>query len=354
MNNKIKILVLMGGNSNEHEVSIMSARNIYINLDEKYDKKIIYLDKNNDAYKIDEKDFLNKENFNIRYLPKKISKLNLIEEIKKEDIIFPALHGNYGEDGTIQKIFEENNIKYIGSSSYSSKISFDKTLTKKHIEESNKNIKQAKYKVVLKKENEEYFLKDMNFPVYIKPARSGSSVGVYKVHNNNELEEKLEEAFKIDEKVIIEEEVKGLEIELAILQDGDDLIVSDLGIIFPDSDFYTYDSKYNSKESSTIIAKTYVDVLNSFKAKNIVLDIDDEKYIKKEIEIVKEKAKEIFKILKCKDLARIDFFLKKDGYVFNEINTLPGFTNISMYPKLMMEKNFSVSNILDIFVKNNI
>lgn len=354
MNNKIKILVLMGGNSNEHEVSIMSARNIYINLDEKYDKRIIYLDKNNDAYKIEEKDFLNKENFNIKYLPKKISKLNLIKEMKKEDIVFPVLHGNYGEDGTIQKIFEENNIKYIGSSSYSSKISFDKTLTKKYIEESNKNIKQAKYEIVFKKENEKYFLKDMNFPVYIKPARSGSSVGVYKVHNNNELEEKLEEAFKIDEKVIIEEEIVGLEIEVAILQDGDKLIVSDLGIIFPDSEFYTYDSKYNSKESSTIIAKTYEDVLNSFKAKNINLDIDDEKYIKKEIEIIKEKAKEIFKILKCKDLARIDFFLKKDGYVFNEINTLPGFTNISMYPKLMMEKDFNVSNILDIFVKNNI
>lgn len=354
MNNKIKILVLMGGNSNEHEVSIMSARNIYINLDEKYDKRIIYLDKNNDAYEIEEKDFLNKENFNIKYLPKKISKLNLIKEMKKEDIVFPVLHGNYGEDGTIQKIFEENNIKYIGSSSYSSKISFDKTLTKKYIEESNKNIKQAKYEIVFKKENEKYFLKDMNFPVYIKPARSGSSVGVYKVHNNNELEEKLEEAFKIDEKVIIEEEIVGLEIEVAILQDGDKLIVSDLGIIFPDSEFYTYDSKYNSKESSTIIAKTYEDVLNSFKAKNINLDIDDEKYIKKEIEIIKEKAKEIFKILKCKDLARIDFFLKKDGYVFNEINTLPGFTNISMYPKLMMEKDFNVSNILDIFVKNNI
>lgn len=354
MNNKIKILVLMGGNSNEHEVSIMSARNIYINLDEKYDKRIIYLDKNNDAYEIDEKDFLNKENFNIKYLPKKISKLNLIKEMKKEDIVFPVLHGNYGEDGTIQKIFEENNIKYIGSSSYSSKISFDKTLTKKYIEESNKNIKQAKYEIVFKKENEKYFLKDMNFPVYIKPARSGSSVGVYKVHNNNELEEKLEEAFKIDEKVIIEEEIVGLEIEVAILQDGDKLIVSDLGIIFPDSEFYTYDSKYNSKESSTIIAKTYEDVLNSFKAKKINLDIDDEKYIKKEIEIIKEKAKEIFKILKCKDLARIDFFLEKDGYVFNEINTLPGFTNISMYPKLMMEKDLNVSNILDIFVKNNI
>lgn len=364
MNKKeIKILLIMGGNSNEHEVSIVSARNIYMNLSDKYQKDIIYLDKKNNSYKINLEDFLKRKKWKVGDLPKKENKVDLISEIKNTDIVFPALHGKFGEDGEIQKIFEENNVAYIGSSSYSSNICFDKVLTKKEILKSKKNITQAKSMIILKSnfEKDENILKDLktndgikiNYPVYIKPARSGSSVGVYKALNLEDLKKQIKLAFNVDDKIIIEEEVNGLECEVAIIEDSGKIKASNIGIILPDRDFYTYDSKYNSEISDTIVTDSYEDLLKIFKIKFNDIDLDDN-YIKNEYNKIKEKAIEIFKILKCKDLSRVDFFFTKDGYVFNEINTMPGFTSISMYPMLMKKDYKNISKILDIFVENNI
>lgn len=348
---KKKILVIFGANSNEHEVSVVSGSAVYKNIDEeKYIKDIIYLDKENKAYKIDIEDLI--KNVKMGYLPKKIKEVDLLEEIKNYDLAFPVIHGGFGEDGKIQKILE-GKIPYVGCSEYASKITFDKSLTKKSLKD--KNIKMAKDIVIkdkITKEDEDK-LKEFIYPVFIKASRSGSSVGVYRAVNKDEAIKYINEAFKVDSIVLVEEEIKGIEVEVAVLQKCKDMYISDLGVIIPDSTFYTYDSKYNSAVSETRIIKSKEDFLNLPDRLKEKLNLDN---LEKDIKEIKQKAKEIFIALRCKDLSRIDFFLTKNGYVFNEINTMPGFTSISMYPKLISDINEigSFSKILEILIENNL
>lgn len=346
--NKKKVLVLIGSNSTEHDVSIVSGINIYNNIPDKYTKDIIYLDKQNSTFEI-EKDFEGQE-ISFPYSVKTTKEIqDSIEYMQQYDIVFPALHGQFGEDGQIQHLFEDNNIKFVGCDSYTSNICFDKGLTKKIL--TGQGIKMAK--TISLELDVDFVLNNINletlkaldvkikeqlkYPIFVKPAKSGSSVGVSKVSTYDDLPRAIRVAFNEDNKILLEEEVKGREIECAILEKNGEIIASRLGEIKPAQDFYTYDSKYVDKKEQAFL-------FNPNK---------NRKTAKQETEIQKV-AKLIFEKLGCRDLSRVDFFLTKEGYVFNEINTMPGFTTISMYPQLLIASGYRYGQILEILIDNHL
>lgn len=330
---KLKLGVVFGGMSTESEVSVNSAKSILKNLDNnKYIIYPIYIDKDGVWYI-----YKNDDKYN-----NKIE--NIVEYLKSLDVVFPVLHGLYGEDGTIQGMLELLDIRYVGCKVLSSSIGMDKVYSKIVFDKA--GLKQAKYEYIRryndkfiyidKKFNEKIMnLKEvikiinnnLEFPMFVKPSNSGSSVGVNKANNIKELEEFINEATRFDNKILIEEGINGREVECAVLG-NEEVISSCVGEVKPAEDFYSYDSKYINNESKT----------------DIPANIDDVK--SQEIQKLAIKA---FKAIDGKGLSRVDFFIENntnDIYI-NEINTLPGFTNISMYPKLFECIGINYSNILD-------
>lgn len=317
---KKKVILIFGGKSYEHEVSIKSAKSIlkYINND-KYDVKLIYISKMGDWN-----------------LCNDINNLDDLVPIADQKIfedcycVFPILHGNYGEDGRLQGYLDMINVPYVGCGLISSALCMDKAFTKIILD--SVGIKQAKYIIVYKNNFDIDKIKGLikekiKYPCFIKPANAGSSVGISKIYHEHELSSNINNAFKYDNKLVIEECIYGRELEVGILG-NDDIIVSNVGEILPGDDFYSYNAKYNSKES---IVKVPTE-LNS--------------NIKKEIQ---ELAKKAYKTLECSGLSRIDFFLKNNTneIYLNEINTLPGFTNISMYPLLFEDIGIKYDVLID-------
>ena len=328
----IKLGVIFGGMSTENEVSVKSATSVMNNLDRsKYEVFPIYIDKKGEWFEYNNN--------------KPIE--NIINYLKKMDVVFPVLHGLYGEDGTIQGMLELIKVPYVGCGIIASSTGMDKTYTKIIFEKA--KINQAKHiyikdydgdKATLveadleeKKISLEEAIKLVNdnliFPLFIKPSRSGSSVGVNKAENNEELKYAILEAFKYDSKVLIEQGIKGKEVECAVL--GNSRIgveASRVGEILSAEDFYTFDAKYENQNSKTVIPASITD---------------------EQQETIREYAKKAFKALDGNGLSRVDFFVEEGtGKVYlNEINTMPGFTNISMYPKLMEDFGYSYSSLLD-------
>ena len=328
----IKLGVIFGGMSTENEVSVKSATSVMNNLDRsKYEIFPIYIDKNGEWFEYNNN--------------KPIE--NIINYLKNMDVVFPVLHGLYGEDGTIQGMLELIKVPYVGCGIIASSTGMDKTYTKIIFEKA--KINQAKHiyikdydgdKVTLveadleeKKISLEEAIKLVNenliFPLFIKPSRSGSSVGVNKAEKNEELKNAIIEAFKYDSKVLIEQGIKGKEVECAVL--GNSRIgveASRVGEILSAEDFYTFDAKYENQNSKTVIPASITD---------------------EQQEKIREYAKKAFKALDGNGLSRVDFFVEEGtGKVYlNEINTMPGFTNISMYPKLMEDFGYSYSSLLD-------
>lgn len=328
----IKLGVIFGGMSTENEVSVKSATSVMNNLDRsKYEIFPIYIDKDGDWFEYNNN--------------KPIE--NIINYLKNMDVVFPVLHGLYGEDGTIQGMLELIKVHYVGCGIIASSTGMDKTYTKIIFEKA--KINQAKHiyikdydgdKVTLveadleeKKISLEEAIKLVNenliFPLFIKPSRSGSSVGVNKAENNEDLKNAILEAFKYDSKVLIEQGIKGKEVECAVL--GNSRIgveASRVGEILSAEDFYTFDAKYENQNSKTVIPASITD---------------------EQQETIREYAKKAFKALDGNGLSRVDFFVEEGtGKVYlNEINTMPGFTNISMYPKLMEDFGYSYSSLLD-------
>ena len=297
---KLKIGVLFGGKSAEHEVSIISAKNIIKALDkEKYQIFPVKIDKN--------------------------GKFNL-NTLKKIDVIFPVLHGPFGEDGSMQGLLKILNLPFVGSSVLGSAVSMDKEIMKKLFKEA--GIPIGKF-IVLKygeKITFEKVKKELGMPVFVKPVNMGSSVGISKVKNKKEYDTAIKEAFKFDLKVIIEENIAGREIECSVLGNNNP-IASLPGEIIANQEFYSYDAKYISQES--------------------VVEIPA-KLPRATIKKIQELAVKTFKILNCEGMGRVDFFIKKNGQVIvNEINTIPGFTNISMYPKLWEASGLPTGKLLD-------
>lgn len=332
------VAVIFGGMSTENEVSIMSGKSVIKNIDrEKYNVKAVYIDKNSTWYECKLND---NGNFNIR---KDISKIeNIICYLKDIDVAFPVLHGLYGEDGSIQGLFEMIQVPYVGCGIFASSVSMDKVYSKIIFEKA--DIKQAKY-VYLKNNLNEYIMVDehlsqikmvlnkivdeiikkIDFPMFVKPSNSGSSVGVNKASNKMELVKCIKEASIYDKKILIEEAIDGRELECGVLG-SQDIITSCVGEIISASEFYDYDSKYNNSKSIT----------------KIPADIPEN--IEKQIRRIAVKA---FRAVDAKGIARVDFFLDKQNNIYiNEINTMPGFTNISMYPKLFEKSGVSYKDLL--------
>lgn len=342
-----KVGVIFGGMSTEHDVSKVSGTSIIKNLDEsKYDIYPIYIDKSGIWYKYSDP---KKEILTVDSQVQVSEKIeNIIEYLKTLDVIFPVLHGLYGEDGTIQGLFELLKIPYVGCKVLASCVGMDKVYTKIILQKA--NINQAKY-AYIRKYNEKYIyvddefnetilsLKDVSttvakklgFPLFIKPSNSGSSVGVNKAKNLEELENYIEYASNFDKKILIEEFIDGYEVECAVLG-NEDVKASTVGQILPAEEFYSFDAKYKNSNSALCIPA------------NIPENIS------KEIQKLAVKA---FKAIDGKGLSRVDFFVDKktNTILLNEINTLPGFTSISMYPKLWEHAGIRYSDLLDELIK---
>ncbi len=314
------ILILFGGNSFEHDISIKSVNFILDNIDrDKYNFTLVGIDKSNNWYIVN--------NYNVidsSWKDKDIEKVdNIFEFIKKFDKVFPMIHGNSCEDGKLQSLFELCNIDYVGSSSFSSLISYDKYLTKLVVDKY--DIEQVLYI----KYDDEMDLSNISYPVIVKPCKSGSSIGINVANSYDELIKYVNIAKIYDDDIIIEKYIENRrELECAILEKDNELIVSDIGEIKVDG-WYDFDSKY----------KNYTDTFIS--------DISDD--IKNKI---KEYSIKIFKVLKCKDYSRIDFLYDVDEnkLYFNEINTIPGFTSISMYPKLIENIGINSKELINILI----
>lgn len=339
---KIKLGVIFGGMSTENEVSVVSAHAILKNLDrEKYDIFPIYIEKDGTWYQYIEKE----EN---RKFGEKIENKEIIENVMQYlqnlDLLFPVLHGKYGEDGTIQGLFELLKKPYVGCGVLASSVGMDKVYTKIVFDRA--GLKQAKYDYIRKYNNDyiyihkdfqeeilsleevvEKVMTNLKFPMFIKPSNSGSSVGINKAKDKEELKQSIEYASEFDDKILIEEGIVGKEVECAVLG-KEEVIASCVGEIKPAEDFYSYDAKYHNEESKTQIPA------------NIPKEIAED---------IKKQAVKAFKAIDGKGLARVDFFIEdetKQIYI-NEINTLPGFTSISMYPKLFEASGISYQELLD-------
>ena len=348
---KIKVGVIFGGQSTEHDVSVLSGSSVIKNLNkEKYEIYPIYISKEGKWFHYI-KPVQDIEIFEIGEQPKELEKIsNEFETLKKQDIIFPVLHGLYGEDGTIQGLLELLKVPYVGCKVLASGICMDKVYAKMIFEKA--NINQAKAVVVNTKNGYTYVDEELNhisttieeickivneklkYPVFVKPSNSGSSVGVSKAENDEELKNSIQEAAKYDKEILIEQGINGKEIECAVLG-MDDVKASCVGQILSADEFYDYDSKYKNAESKTIIPAD----------------------VSKEIsEKIRKTAIKAFKAVKGSGLARVDFFVDKetDEIYLNEINTMPGFTNISMYPKLWENCGLTYSKLLDRLIEQEL
>lgn len=340
--NKIKLGVIFGGMSTENEVSCVSGLSVIKHLNkEKYKIFPIFISKNGEWFEIEN---IEKNQTDGNELNEKVEIQNVMEYLKKLDVVFPVLHGLYGEDGTIQGVLELLKIPYVGCKVLASSVGMDKVYSKIVFEKA--GINQAEY-IYIKKNKENYIYVDnkfnekimnlnevvdkitqtIEFPMFVKPSNSGSSVGISKAHNIEELKSSIEEAGNYDNKILIEKGIIGKEVECAVLG-NEEVISSSVGEIRPAEEFYSYEAKYNNENSETMIPA----------------QITEEKT--KEIQKLAVKA---FKAIDGKGLSRVDFFVENETekVYINEINTLPGFTNISMYPKLFEHVGIEYSELLD-------
>ncbi len=336
MSHKISVLILFGGESSEHEVSISSARNVYAALDDtKYEVSLCYIDKTGKWWQVDGfSDLIETDRFT-QLVPVlgsgKLVTLNIAEEILP-NVILPILHGVNGEDGTVQGLAQLLHIPIVGCKVAASAVTMDKVLTKQILEYN--NIKTVPYEVHMIGEPYQSFklLSDkLGEPLFVKPANGGSSVGIRKAKNNEELINALSEAHKHDKKVLIEKAITARELEVGALGSGNNVRISSVGEICPDREFYDYESKYD--ESSTTQAI-------------IPADIPDD--VSEKIRAISADA---YKVLGCEGMSRMDFFLSDDDEIYlNEVNTIPGFTNISMYPKLWNHVGLNYSALIDALI----
>ena len=341
---KKKIAVLFGGQSSEHVVSCVSAANVIDQINkEKYDLLLIGITEEGHWVKAESVEDIRsgawrESSVEVVISPDATKKCALITEngVTREeriDVAFPVLHGLYGEDGTVQGLFELAKIPYVGCGVLASAVSMDKLYTKIIVD--TLGIRQAKYVPVMRWEME----KDMDiavaavethfqYPVFVKPSNAGSSRGVNKAETRKELIGALKEAAKHDRKILVEETIVGHEVECAVLGGGQNPVkASGVGEILAAAEFYDFDAKYNNAESRTVIGPE--------------LPGDS-------AERVREAAAKIFSAVDGYGLSRVDFFVTSDGEViFNEINTMPGFTAISMYPMLWEAAGISKPELVD-------
>ena len=341
---KKNICVIFGGESPEHEISLKSVTSILNNLDrDKYEIYTLGITKDGrwllysgDVSKIESGDW---EKDPGQLKPAVISPdpscggIMVMENGKysviKTDVIFPVLHGEHGEDGTVQGLFELSHIPYVGMGVLASANAMDKTFSKLVFGAA--GIPQAAWVTVSAaddfSEKADEIEEKLGYPCFVKPARTGSSVGIGKAHDRDELLSALENAAKFDSKILVEEHIDGHEVECAVLGNSEPKAAA-VGEIKPTVEYYDFDAKYN--DDSTVLV--------------IPAELPDET-----TEQIRDYAVRAFKALDGRGLSRVDFFVKhSDGsVVLNEINTLPGFTSISMYPKLWNAVGIGYTELLD-------
>lgn len=341
---KKRIAVVFGGQSSEHVVSCMSAVNVIEQIDTlRYDILLIGITESGRWLKVESVEDIRSDTWRESRTAAIISPdatekcVILTRDGQSEripiDVVFPILHGPYGEDGTIQGLFELAQIPYVGTGVLSSAVSMDKLYTKLIVDTI--GIRQAAYVPVLvwKLRKDPDFVihqieESLPYPMFIKPANAGSSRGVSKAENREQLKEGLKEASCHDRKILVEEAIVGHEIECAVLGGGEKPVLSSgVGEILAAADFYDFEAKYYNEESRTVLGP----------------DLPGDS-----AQRVKKAAEQIFNAVDGYGLARVDFFVKDDGEViFNEINTMPGFTAISMYPMLWEAEGLSKRLLID-------
>lgn len=331
MDNKTRLMVMFGGQSEEYYVSLLSCESVLRHIDK--DKYLLYLvgvTKSGQWMLFDgDVELIRKnlwqENSKRIVFPADptFGGFFVLDDpftVFQVDVVFPIMHGPHAEDGTLQGVFELANIPYVGSSVVSSAVCMDKAFSKmlfkaNDIPSCNCTV-VSEYDFLNSKESIlNNIRKEFTYPVFVKPSNMGSSVGVSKATDEIELINALTLAFKFDRKVLVEEFIDGREIECSVL--GNERPIASIpGEIEPSNEFYDYDAKYISESSKLIIPAP----------------LDEQ-----QIELVKELAVKTYKALDCSGMARVDFFLERTTgrILVSEINTLPGFTNISMYPKLL-------------------
>ena len=343
MQQKIRVGVLFGGQSAEHEVSLQSAKSVIEHLDsKKYDLFPIGIDKQGSWH------FLNTEHFLLSLqqsrlptlqlkdphfplmLPKLLSKEIFFSPcILKEtlDVLFPVLHGPNGEDGAVQGLAQLANLPYVGADILSSSMCMDKAIMKDQLKAAGLPVPHYLSFHRTDRIDEKEILQNFPFPLFVKPANLGSSVGINKVHSKEEFWPCVKEAFLYDERILIEEGISGSELECSVLGDFDP-IASLPGEIIPHHEFYSYEAKYLDKKGAEFILPA--------------------KLAEDQIKEVQELSILAFKALRCEGMARVDFFLSDQGKFFiNELNTIPGFTKISLYPRLWEISGIPYTQLID-------
>jgi len=338
------VLLLFGGRSAEHEVSVVSARSVYAAIDrERYDVMLAGIDQQGRWY------FGGKNSESLlstttvvpdKHVPARLSTAgtSLVSEDGDDlpdsdfEVVFPLLHGPYGEDGTVQGLLELAGLAYVGAGVAASAVGMDKALARAIFAAS--GLPQTQYSVIARSDWRraqvpvlERLEGEHDYPLFVKPANLGSSVGISKVYDRQELQAGLELASQYDTKLIVERSVENArELECAVL--GNEYPqASGVGEIIPGAEFYDYTTKYIDGQSELVIPA--------------VLE-------KSESEAIQELAMRTFKAIDCSGLARVDFFMRPDGSVLvNEINTMPGFTPISMYPKLWAAAGVAYGDLID-------
>ena len=348
MKKKLRVAILFGGQSAEHEISLISARNIAAAMDrKKYEIVAVAIDKQgrwfiDDGARLLRESQPSRVEFRdggkaaavllgstatpmIRLAPRRV--------LGRVDVVFPVLHGPFGEDGTVQGLLKLANVPFVGAGVLGSAVGMDKDVMKRLLRDA--KIPVPKFLVfdrsASRRINFRSVKRALGLPLFVKPANLGSSVGISKVTKDKEFGGALREAFRYDNKVLLEEGVNGREIECSVL--GNDKPIASLpGEIVTSHDFYSYDAKYLDEKGAQLIIPARLP--------------------KPVVERIRELALKTFKVLCCEGMARVDFFLRgRSEVIVNKINTIPGFTKISMYPKMWQASGISYAELIDRLIR---
>ncbi|HEY3623557.1 MAG TPA: D-alanine--D-alanine ligase family protein [Roseiarcus sp.] len=347
---RLRVALLFGGRSAEHDVSVMSAGNVFRALDPaRYDTVPIGITRSGGWLLCSLQDgafpaAVPESGPRVALIPGGAGRLAILSETdttapdlsRSVDVVFPVLHGPFGEDGTVQGAAEIAGVPYVGSGVLGSAAAMDKDVAKRLMRDGGLPI--ARFLSFAQRDSPafEAVAAELGRPVFVKPARLGSSVGISKAGTGQEFTEAIAEAFRHDRKILVEEFVRGREIECGVLEGEDGSLTASLpGEIVPSNrhGFYTYEAKYLDDQGAAIRVPADIPPEVGEKVRNLSI--------------------EAFRALGCEGLARIDFFLRDDGKLLvNEVNTLPGFTNISMYPKVMEALGISYSDLVDRLIRH--
>lgn len=344
MKRKLRVAVLFGGKSAEHEISLISARNIVEAMDKKkYHIVAIGIDKDGRWF-LDERARLLRApgRAQIARLRQRdrtavvpgAARMSIVRVLPPRglggvDVVFPVLHGPFGEDGTVQGLLKTANVPFVGAGVLGSAVGMDKDVMKRLFRDA--EIPTANFLVFardsVKQINFTKVTRTLGLPLFVKPANLGSSVGISKVQNRRQFDAAVKEAFRFDDKILVEEFIRGREIECAVLGNADP-IASLPGEIITHHDFYSYDAKYIDEKGAQLVIPA--------------------KLSPAAVRTVRRMAIQAFEALCCEGMARVDFFLRPNGKALvSEINTIPGFTKVSMYPKLWEASGIPYSRLID-------